>query len=392
MPLLQRYILFELLRSFFFLLSVLTVLLVFVGVFREASANGLGPYQVAQILPYIVPSMLPFTVPAIMLLTVCLVYGRMAGDLEITAAKAAGISVVSLLTPAFLVGGLLTVSSFLLTDQVIPWAWDNIQRVVTGAMEQILLDRLRTDHQVNDPARGYSITVTGVDGRTLVKPTFNYLLHGHQPVTVVAAAATLDFDLERDMIILHLTKAMVIAGNGHRAEFEHDDLQFPLPPQIRRAKARHLSIREVSRRIAEVRYEAAKLERQRDWQAATLLAIGEFHRYHDQSFVNSDLQVDHRQRTVRKFETELHHRYAMSAGCFLFTLLGSPFAILQARRQFLASFIMCFLPILLVYYPITFLMMNLSKSGTVAAWWSAWVADGVVLVTAVCFLWLVRRN
>ena len=43
------YILFELIRTFAFLLTVLTVLLVFVGVFREASESGLGPMQIVQI-------------------------------------------------------------------------------------------------------------------------------------------------------------------------------------------------------------------------------------------------------------------------------------------------------------------------------------------------------
>jgi len=80
MRLLQRYILSNMLKVFFFILSVLTVLLVFVGVFREVSESGLGPLQAVQILPYIVPSMLPFTIPATLLLTVCVVYGRMAGD------------------------------------------------------------------------------------------------------------------------------------------------------------------------------------------------------------------------------------------------------------------------------------------------------------------------
>ena len=97
MRLLQRYILLDLFRVFVGLLSVMTVLLVFVGVFQQITENGVGPEQVVRILPFVVPSMLPFTIPATLLLTVCLVYGRMAGDREITAAKAAGVNVMSLL-------------------------------------------------------------------------------------------------------------------------------------------------------------------------------------------------------------------------------------------------------------------------------------------------------
>ena len=130
-PLLQRYILFELLRVFTFLLSILTVLLVFVGVFREATMSGLGPFQALRILPYVVPNLLPFTIPATLLLTVCIVYGRMSGDQEITAAKAAGINVLSLLWPSFLLGAVLSVCSLILVDQAIPWANAKIQKIVT---------------------------------------------------------------------------------------------------------------------------------------------------------------------------------------------------------------------------------------------------------------------
>lgn len=51
MKLLQRYILGELVRVFLLLVIVLTLMLVFVGVFCEATERGLGPGQILQILP-----------------------------------------------------------------------------------------------------------------------------------------------------------------------------------------------------------------------------------------------------------------------------------------------------------------------------------------------------
>ena len=89
MKLLQRYILSELISVFLLLVIILTVMLVFLGLFREATERGLGPVQILQIMPYVVPSMLPFTIPATLLLAVCVVYGRISGDLEVIAAKSA---------------------------------------------------------------------------------------------------------------------------------------------------------------------------------------------------------------------------------------------------------------------------------------------------------------
>ncbi len=101
MSILQRYILVDLIKVLLLVITIMTVLLVFVGVFKEAVDRGLGPLHMLQILPYIVPSLLPYTIPATLLLAVCIVYGRLAADYEITAAKAAGINVLSLLAPAF---------------------------------------------------------------------------------------------------------------------------------------------------------------------------------------------------------------------------------------------------------------------------------------------------
>ena len=76
----------------------------------------------------------------------------------------------------------------------------------------------------------------------------------------------------------------------------------------------------------------------------------------------------------------------MAGSCFFFALIGGPFAIYQAQRQFITAFIMCFLPILLVYYPLTFLMANLGKSGTIDPSWGMWVPNAVLAVIAMMVL------
>ena len=110
MRLLERYVLSELFRVFGILVTVSTSLLVFVGAFGQAREHGLGHWQIFQILPFIVPSLLPYTIPATLLLTVCVVYGRMSGDNEIIAAKAAGVSVLSLMWPSVFLSAMMSVA------------------------------------------------------------------------------------------------------------------------------------------------------------------------------------------------------------------------------------------------------------------------------------------
>ncbi len=385
--LLQRYIFGELVRVFSLLVVVLTIMLVFVGLFREATERGLGMVQILQIMPFVVPSMLPFTIPATLLLAVCVVYGRISGDLEVIAAKAAGVSANQLLAPAFLLGAILTVGSFGLTNFAIPWAVDNIERIVTQAIEDIFLDVLTSQHHYSDANKGYSITVHDVRNRTLIDAMFQYRSSNHQQISVRAREARIRFDLERKEIRLSLKDAQGSrAGSDSEAELGRTELSFPLPEQIGKAKARHLTLSTLTTRIAE----SIELQKTRDVQvnqeAIAMLLTGDFSELTGSSMARLMHEKKKALEDERRFRAEIHSRFSMSASCLFFAFVGGPFSMFQARRQFITSFIMCFLPILLVYYPVMFLMMNLSKNGTVDPWWAMWIPNLILGVAGMIVL------
>ncbi|MCA9065159.1 MAG: LptF/LptG family permease [Planctomycetaceae bacterium] len=393
MKLLQRYILGELIRVFALLVVVLTVMLVFVGLFREATDRGLGPVQIFQIMPFVVPSMLPFTIPATLLLAVCVVYGRISADLEVIAAKAAGISAMRLLMPAFAFGTILAFASFGLTNFAIPWAVANIERIVTQAVEDIFIDMLRTQHLISEPSRGYSITVHDVQDRTLIDATFRFRTYDHRQITVRAEAAQIHFDLDHQQIELKLRNATYSnPGANSFGDWDGTILHLPLPPQIQRTKARHLTIADLTTRTTEAIQEERRVRIQRTNEAAMVMLTGEFHQFGGeqfQQFSGREAEAVHNQR---RFRTEIHSRFSMACSCLFFTLVGGPFSMLQARRQFITSFIMCFLPILLIYYPVMFLMVNLCKSGTIDPWWSMWIPNSILLVAGLFTLRKVMQH
>ncbi|MFQ5733464.1 MAG: LptF/LptG family permease [Planctomycetaceae bacterium] len=390
-PILQRFILRDLLLVFFFLLSGVTILLVFVGVFRQVSASGLGPVQALKILPYIVPSLLPFTIPATFLLTVCVVYGRMAGDREIIAAKAAGINVFSLLLPAISLGGVLSLCSLLLADRVVPWAVHNIQATVSQAMEEIFLDMLRANGQVVDNDRGFSITVMDVQGKRLIQPTFHYQPKGRKPVAVQAQEATLRFDMENRQVVLDMVRGQIDIPGQRKVWFEKQEQPFPLPFDAQQTKPRHLSVRNIRRELDRINGELEEARTIRDAKTAMILTVGDFDDLKRNEMFAFWQQTKIQRDIIAKLRTEVHSRFVLSTSCFFFALVGAPFAVLQAKRQFLATFFICFLPMLLAYYPLALLTMNLSKSETVhpAVTWAANVA---MLIAGLVILRRVLRH
>jgi len=101
-PVLDRYIVRELISPFLFGGSLFTFFLVIDRIYHLTDlviTKGVPFYLVIQLLAYMLPSFLAHTLPMALLVAVLLAGGRLAGDLEIVACKAAGISVLRLFRP-----------------------------------------------------------------------------------------------------------------------------------------------------------------------------------------------------------------------------------------------------------------------------------------------------
>ena len=316
----------------------------------------------------------------------CVVYGRMSGDQEVIAAKAAGANVISLLMPAFLLAAALSVSSFLLTDRVIPWAMANIQRVVADAMEDLFLDILRTSNRFSDPQRGLTITARAVEDRTLIGPVFRYAPPGRSPVTVSAETATIGFDLEGGTIAVDLTNGQGKFGADGNVWFARERRTFPLHDDGPKTKPRHQTTGDLIEQLGEVAAYRRDLDRHTAAVALLDLTLGELPR--PDRLAPDPPEPDRPPLWEDKIRTEIHSRPAMAASCLFFALVGAPFSIKQGRSSFLTTFLICFVPILLVYYPVTLGMLNLAKHGDIDPRWAVWVGNGLVGAWG---LWTLRQ-
>jgi lipopolysaccharide export system permease protein len=74
-------------------------------------------------------------------------------------------------------------------------------------------------------------------------------------------------------------------------------------------------------------------------------------------------------------------RVALAFGSFFFVLLGAPVGIRFARRDFLSAFISCFVPIILLYYPLLLGAVNMGKQGTIPPL-CVWVSNALLAFLA----------
>ena len=77
---------------------------------------------------------------------------------------------------------------------------------------------------------------------------------------------------------------------------------------------------------------------------------------------------------------------------FFFVLLGAPVGILFARRDYLSAFISCFLPIIIIYCPLTLAGVNLGKEGLLDPMIGLWMGNCVLGILAALVLPPVIRH
>ena len=397
-PLIQRYVFGELTRTFASVLSAVTVLTVFVGVIQQAMEKGLSIEHTVLILPYIIPSMLPFTIPAALLMTVSLVYGRLSGDHEVTAAKSAGISVMSLLWPALILGGLLSGLSLFLTDQVIPWAESQIEKTIVRAMEDILYEKLRSGNGFRHPKNGLSITVESVEGQELVRPIIVVRTRrkGTTPertITLRAESASIQLQpREGKVVVIVRARNIYSSLSDHQSLLDNSEkvFSFPWPTEVRSMKARYLPVSKIDEEMKTVNRERIEARDRQMVESAMALTLGQYDTLISPT-LNGQAKLLERTSWYNKLFTEKHSRIALACSCFFFVLLGGPFAIWQGKKEFLTTFLFCFAPIVGIYYPLIMGMMTQSKQGTIHPMLGMWLANIILGVAAMLVLRRVVR-
>ena len=122
---LVRYVLKELIGPFLAALFGITFLFVvdfLVKILDNVLSKGLPASTVLEIFALNLAWMLSLSIPMAVLVACLMAFGRLSGDHEITAVKAAGVSPLSLMRPVMLVASLLVVLMVLFNNWVLPEA------------------------------------------------------------------------------------------------------------------------------------------------------------------------------------------------------------------------------------------------------------------------------
>ena len=390
MAILPRYVIIEIVKVFAVAVATLTLMVVLGFVGREATVQGLPLVPTLRLIPFFLPETLRVTVPMTLLLACTTVFARISGANEMVAVKALGISPMVLLWPVFIFAFLMSLVTVWLNDLADSWGHAKVRQVVIEAVEEIVYSMLQSQRRYSTAT--FSINVKDIDGRRLQRVTLSIAGHGASPkaTMIIADDAVLRFDRTEGVLKVFLRNSVIDVGGISVAWPGVREWEIPLTDASRAhtsAPWATLPLRKLPKAIADAQTEIELYEQMMAAQAAYAMTAGEFDDLTSEDWRRKENDRANLSSRYYRLASVPHRRWAGGFACLCFALVGAPMAIRLRNRDFLTSFFLCFLPILIVYYPLMILGADAAKNGNLPMI-AIWAGNGMLMLWG---LWLLRR-
>ena len=385
-----RYILIELLKVFVLTLAAITLLMILIGLMQHALRQGLGPIPILRLVPYVVPSALLFAVPAAILFAACNVYGRLSSSNEIVAIKSIGVSPMVAVWPALALAFVVSLVVVWLNDVAYSWGKLGIRRVVLQSVEEIAYVMLRTRRSYS--SNRFSINVQRVEQRKLIRPTLVFHAAADSPpITFTAKEAELRFNPERNALRFLMVDGEVDWGDIQGVLPDRSEHEIPLGASPDRDEnslgPSELALRQIPEQRRKQEAEIRALKQRFAAVAGFEMLTGDFRELTGAAWQFRHLQLTQARTRQFRLQTEPWRRWANGFSCLFFTMVGAGLAIKLRTVDFWTTFGVCFLPILIVYYPFMMFGVDRAKSGEMPPY-GVWLGNVILLLAGV---WLLRR-
>ncbi|QDV85725.1 LptF/LptG family permease [Planctomycetes bacterium TBK1r] len=375
----QRQIARDILGMFLISLTVITFLVMVIGVAREALNQGLDVLAVLRLIPYALPNALSFAVPGTALFSVCCVYGRMSAENELNAMQSVGVSPLPAMLPAIVITTLLSVATVGLINTAFTWGFHGVQHVVLSSVEHIAYGKLERDRTFQ---RGrFSLMVRDIEGRRLIDPRIAIRRVSGEPISIVAMEAVMTYDSTDEAIEMSLTNGCVTVPG--RASFVFPDTHVQtIPLEIRpsydllTANPSHMPMTDLSPASIEQNLDIHRREGEIAVHAGFNILTARPENLLNAEALGRESSLINSRKRLKRLGTEIHRRWASGFTCLAMSMVGIPLAIRLKTSDTMTAFGIVFLPTIIVYYPIFALTLDMAKDGRIAPY-GVWLANGV---------------
>jgi len=313
---------------------------------------------VLPLLLYMLPAFLALTLPMALLVTVLLVCGRLAGDLEVAALKASGVSPLRLFRPFLAIGIIITLLISWLTLVVGPWSSGAFQR----QLFRIFQSRATTGIKERTFSASFSQFVIYVDEVSPSQVRLKGLLvsderNPEQSRIIVAREGRLLSDEATRRITLRFL-------DGSISESDVGD--------NRRFRQTYFSLYDMTLPVDSPLAAVAREEKpEKQLPLRELIA-----------------EAENMRRTGQisaPYYVELHKRFALPVAALVFTIMGFPLGI-RAQRGGRAVALALSFGIVVAYYILYSTMEGMALRGRMPAGIAVWVPNAILATIGVVLL------
>ena len=358
---LDRYIYKEMGPPFLIGVGVFTFFLVIDRIYQLTDLVITKSVPFALVMPlllYMLPAFLALTLPMALLVTVLLVCGRLAGDLEVAALKASGVSPLRLFRPFLAIGIIITLLISWLTLVVGPWSSGAFQR----QLFRIFQSRATTGIKERTFSASFSQFVIYVDEVSASQVRLKGLLvsderNAEQSRIIVAREGRLLSDEKTRRITLRFL-------DGSISESDVGD--------HRRFRQTYFSLYDMTLPVDSPLAAVAREEKpEKQLPLRELIA-----------------EAENMRRTGQisaPYYVELHKRFALPVAALVFTIMGFPLGI-RAQRGGRAVALALSFGIVVAYYILYSTMEGMAIRGRMPAGLAVWTPNAILAVIGVILM------
>ena len=385
MKTLHRYLLRQIIASLVMTMAVFTFVLLIGNVLHEILpllVNGQASFvAVAKALGLLIPFVFAFALPMAMLTSTLLVFGRFSADQELTAARASGVSLLSLAAPVLVLGLLLCGLSAFINMEVAPMcrvAYNGLRTDMRTALANFKLpegEYIEFPSKTNDTSQ--TIYTRKNRGGNLQDVLIYKVEHTTNRTVIHALTAHLGLDTNAQLLVLNLTNISTLDSAGHSGSGDEYTWTIDLNTQKKSEAG-----------ISDMTFDQLQneLQKYRITAPAPLKTT---------AFDKQTEKKSEAQRGLTDFtepiRVEIHKEVAFSFACFGFTLIGIPLGIRAQRRETFVGVAMA-LVLAVIYYAFLVVSLALQTHAEYAPHLLIWVPNFIFQAVGAVLLWRANRG
>ena len=392
MKTLHLYLLRQVLVTLVMTVTVFTFVLMLANVLKEILgllvAGQVDLLTVIQAVGLLIPFVLVFALPMGMLTAALLVFGRFSADNELTAVRASGVSLVSLVTPVLLLSVALSGVAAFINLEFAPQCRIAYRRLLSEMSMSKVASFIPEKTYIKDFNTNCIVYISRKVQETNLEDVLIYELRDDKRQSYTwADHGIITFDLSNSVVTVVLSNShRVFFDDTHRLPqaFISGTVEFTFTNVAQRAERRRSDMSDMT--FLQLQEELRELEKRMQTSSPLAKPPPEVLREHAKQIKSPKLPD-----LTLPVRVQIHRQVAFSFACIGFTLVGIPLGIRAHRRE--TSFgIAAALILVVIYYSFFILGQSLDTRPDLAPHLILWVPNFLFQAVGIVLLWRANRG